>query len=93
MNPLILKRTAQFKKDLRNMAKQGADLSLLDEPITLLLDRKPLPEKYHDHALIGNWAGYRECHIQPDWLFIYRIDNDALLLIATRTGSHSKLFA
>ena len=89
---LELKQTSQFKKDLRRMSKRGVDMGFLDEVILLLRERKPLPEKYVDHALTGNWAGYRDCHIQPDWVLIYRVDNDALILTATRTGSHSDLF-
>ena len=89
---LELKQTSQFKKDLRRMAKRGVDMDLLDEIITLLRECKPLPERCEDHPLTGNWAGHRDCHIQPDWLLIYIIDNDALVLAATRTGSHSDLF-
>ena len=89
---LELKQTTQFKKDLRRMSKRGVDMDLLDEVIMLLRERKPLPQKYNDHPLTGNWAGHRDCHIQPDWLLIYRIDNDALILTATRTGSHSDIF-
>jgi mRNA interferase YafQ len=89
---LELKQTTQFKKDLRRMVKRGVNVELLDEVIKLLRMSKPLPAKYDDHSLTGNWAGYRDCHIQPDWLLIYRIDNDALILTATRTGTHSELF-
>jgi len=74
------------------MSKRGVDIELLDEVILLLRERKPLPKKYKDHPLTGNWAGYRDCHIQSDWLLIYRVDNDALILIATRTGTHSEIF-
>jgi mRNA interferase YafQ len=89
---LELKQTTQFKKDLRRMVKRGAKLELLGEVIVLLRERKPLPAKYEDHPLTGNWAGYRDCHILPDWLLIYRIDDEALILTATRTGAHSDLF-
>ena len=89
---LELKQTSQFKKDLRRMVKRGANMELLDEVIMMLRERKTLPAKYEDHPLTGNWAGYRDCHIQPDWLLIYRIDDDALILIATRTGTHSEIF-
>jgi mRNA interferase YafQ len=89
---LELKQTSQFKKDLRRMAKRHADMTQLDEVIVLLRERKQLPSKYKDHPLIGNWAGHRDCHILPDWLLIYRIDDDALILIATRTGTHSEIF-
>jgi len=89
---LELRQTTQFKKDLRRMSKRGVNMDLLDEVIILLRGRKPLPEKYNDHPLTGNWAGHRDCHIQPDWLLIYRIDDDALILTATRTGTHSEIF-
>ena len=69
-----------------------SNLELLDEFIQILLKREKLPEKYHDHPLTGNWHGYRDCHIEPDWVLIYRIDDDALILLATRTGTHSDLF-
>jgi mRNA interferase YafQ len=88
---LELRRTAQFKKDLKRMVKRGADMSLLDEVIALLRERKPLPAKYEDHPLTGNWLGHRDCHMLPDWLLIYRIDDDTLILTATRTGSHSDI--
>ena len=89
---LILKQTSGFKKDLRRMVRRGADLSLLDEVVTMLLAREPLPVKYKDHPLTGSWAGYRDCHIEPDGILIYRIEEDQLVLLATRTGSHSDLF-
>ena len=84
---LELRQTTQFKKDLRRMAKRGVNMDLLDEVIVMLRKREPLPEKYNDHPLTGNWAGHRDCHIQPDWLLIYRIDDDVLILTATRTGT------
>lgn len=89
---LELRQTSNFKKDLRRMIKRGANMELLDEVIQILLKREKLPEKYHDHPLTGNWHGYRDCHIEPDWVLIYRIDDDALILLATRTGTHSDLF-
>lgn len=67
-------------------------IELLEEVVTLLAMGEPLPDKNRDHDLSGNWAGYRECHIRPDWLLIYRIENDVLMLTLTRTGSHSDLF-
>ena len=75
------------------MKKQGKDISLLKSVIDDLLDEKVLDEKYQDHPLAGNYIGFRECHIQPDWLLIYAIDNDQLILTASRTGSHSDLFS
>ena len=87
----IVKVTSQFKKDYKLAMKRGLKISLLDEVITLLSKGEELPEKYRDHALIGNWLGHRECHILPDWLLIYRIENDVLVLTLSRTGSHSDL--
>ncbi|MBP3854237.1 MAG: type II toxin-antitoxin system YafQ family toxin [Ruminiclostridium sp.] len=81
-----------FKKELRTVKKQGKDLSLLDEIVTLLAEGETLPEKNHDHELSGNWKGHRECHIQPDWLLIYKITDRELILTLVRTGSHSSLF-
>ena len=89
---LHLKQTSQFKKDLRRMVKRGADMKLLDEVVSLLLRQEVLPENYKDHPLTGNWSGYRDCHIEPDWILIYRIEEDSLVLLATRTGTHSDIF-
>ena len=87
----VVKATSQFKKDYKLAMKRGLKISLLDEVIALLSRGEELPEKYRDHALIGNWLGHRECHILPDWLLIYRIENDVLVLTLSRTGSHSDL--
>ncbi len=84
--------TTQFKKDYRLASKRHLDIDLLDDIIRALSQGKNLPEKNKDHTLSGDWIGYRECHIQPDWLLIYRIDNDVLVLTLTRTGTHSDLF-
>jgi mRNA interferase YafQ len=89
---LTLKTTSQFRKDYKTARKRGYNLSLLEAVLDTLLEQKPLPEKHHDHALIGNYVGFRECHIQPDWLLIYRVDKDQLLLIASRMGTHADLF-
>lgn len=86
-----VKLTSQFKKDYKLAIKRGLDISLLDDVIAALALGKTLPEKLRDHALIGNWIGHRECHILPDWLLIYRIENDVLVLTLSRTGSHSDL--
>ena len=72
------------------MIKRGRNIDLLDDCIRMLASGKELPPKYHDHNLTGNLEGYRECHIQPDWLLIYRIDGNDLILV--RTCSHSDLF-
>ena len=87
----VVKATSQFKKDYKLAMKRGLKISLLDEVIALLSQGEKLPEKYRDHALIGNWLGHRECHILPDWLLIYRVENDVLVLTLSRTGSHSDL--
>lgn len=83
--------TSQFKKDIKRKRKQGAELAKIDEVITVLRSGEPLPERNRDHALSGTYRGHRECHIEPDWLLIYRIDSDLLVLTAVRTGSHSEL--
>lgn len=87
-----LKPTTQFKRDLKKAQKQNKNLDLLNKVLQQLADGIPLPEKNRDHALTGNYAGGRECHIQPDWLLIYEIAEDTLFLYLTRTGSHSELF-
>lgn len=81
----------QFKKDLKLMNRRGINLDLLDAVVNKLANSEKLDEKYHDHALTGNYIGYRECHIKPDWLLIYRINNSELYLFLSRTGSHSDL--
>lgn len=89
---LTIKYETGFKKDYKRIVKRGYDVSLLEEVINLLANKIPLPKKYKDHGLSGNYAGFRECHITPDWLLIYRIDDNELILYLTRTGSHSDLF-
>ena len=84
--------TDTFKKDLKTVMKRGYNMKLMDEVVTKLSNGETLPEKNKDHALIGNYVGKRECHITPDWLLIYEIDNGELILYLTRTGSHSDLF-
>ncbi len=87
-----VKFTTTFKKSYKLMKKRGLDLSLLDEVVDLLRQGKQLDEKYRDHSLSGNFAGFRECHIKPDWLLIYLIENDVLTLTLVDTGSHSDIF-
>jgi mRNA interferase YafQ len=89
---LDFKTSVKFRKDLTRMEKQGKDLSLMDEVIEKLQHRKPLDAKHQDHPLKGKYAGCRECHVAPDWLLIYKVDSQKLVLIANRTGSHSELF-
>ena len=87
-----VKFTTQFRKDYKLAIKRGLKIELLEEIVTLLATGTPLPEKSKDHALSGDWAGPRDCHILPDWLLIYRIENDVLVLTLARTGTHSDLF-
>lgn len=89
---LKIRYHSTFKKDYKKIVKRGYDIRLLETVIGLLTEQKPLPEKYRDHNLIGNYSGCRECHITPDWLLIYEINEDELVLYLTRTGSHSDLF-
>ena len=86
-----VKRTSRFKKDYRLAKKRGYDIQSLRDVVLLLADGKPLPEKNRDHALVGDWRGYRECHITGDWLLVYRKEDDILVLTLTRTGTHSDL--
>jgi mRNA interferase YafQ len=75
---------------VKRLRRQGFDLAQLEAVIVTLVVPELLDEHYRDHALIGNWKGFRECHMQPDWLLIYRIENNELQL--ARTGSHTELF-
>lgn len=84
--------TSLFKKDLKAIKKSGYNLQLLNDVVDTLAMGIPLDAKYQDHKLIGNYQGCRECHITPDWLLIYEIAEDELILYLTRTGTHSKLF-
>ena len=84
--------TTRFKKDYKLAMKRHLDIELLDDIIRALSRGETLPEKNKDHELSGDWAGHRECHIQPDWLLVYRIENDVLVLTLARTGTHNDLF-
>lgn len=88
---LIVKFTTAYKKSYKLMKKRGKNMSLLDSVIDDLRCGKTLEERYCDHELKGSLKGFRECHIQPDWLLIYLIDNDILTLTLVDTGSHSDL--
>lgn len=88
----IVKPTSQFKRDYKLAIRSGLKIELLEEVVAHLALGEPLSDKNRDHALTGNWSGHRECHIQPDWLLIYRIEEDVLVLTLARTGSHSDLF-
>ena len=83
--------TTQFKKDYKKLKKLKNTDRLL-EVVNMLRNGKELPAKYRDHTLSGYYKGMRECHIAPDWLLIYRIDKQKLVLVLSRTGSHSELF-
>ncbi len=85
--------TTRFKKDYKQAMKRGLCIDKIDNVIRMLAECQTLPKEYCDHPLAGNWKGYRECHIEPDWLLIYRIENDILVLTLSRTGTHSDLFA
>lgn len=81
-----------FKRDYRRVLRRGYDIHLLEQVIQMLAEQKKLPPKYRDHELGGDYNGYRECHITPDWLLIYKIEQNELILLVTRTGTHSDLF-
>lgn len=87
-----VKTTSQFKKDFKLAMKRGLNIDLLETVIATLAPGEPLPDKNKDHALTGNWIGHRECHILPDWLLIYRIEEEVLILTLARSGTHSDLF-
>ena len=87
---LIPVRSTQFKRDVRRMQRRGKDLTKLRQPLAMLARQALLPARYRDHPLRGNWWGYRDFHIEPDWLLIYRVEGDELQLV--RTGSHADLF-
>ena len=92
MTKYEIKHTTQFKKDYKLAKRRGLNLSLLKDVISKLANGEALDARYRDHALSGNWSGHRECHIQPDWLLIYRIEDGILVLTLSRTGTHSDLF-
>lgn len=89
---LKIKYHSKFKKDIKTIKKRNYDLSKLQKVIEILAEEKTLPAKYKEHSLTGIYQDFRECHILPDWLLIYRIDKDILTLVLSRTGTHSDLF-
>lgn len=89
---LTIKYETTFKKDFKRIIKRGYNIQLLEDVIEILASGQVLPEKYKDHNLTGNYYDCRECHITPDWLLIYKINNNELILYLTRTGTHSDLF-
>ena len=89
---LNVKPTTQFRIDYKLAMKRGLKISLLEDIVSLLALGEPLPDKNKDHALSGDWVGHRECHIQPDWLLVYRVEENVLVLTLVRTGPHADLF-
>lgn len=89
---LTIKYHTMFKKDFKRIKKRGYDISRLEKIVELLANEVPLPEQFKDHNLSGNYNDFRECHIAPDWLLIYQVNNNELVLVLSRTGSHSDLF-
>lgn len=83
-------RSGQFKRDVKAAEKRGKNMEKLRELLVLLIEGKPLPPEYLDHPLKGGWKGYRDSHIEPDWLLIYRVTDDNLHLV--RTGAHADIF-
>ncbi len=88
--PLTIRQSTRFRRDVKRLQRQRKDTSRLKSIIETLVAEVPLDDQYRDHLLIGNWKGFRECHIQPGWLLIYRIAGEELQL--ARTGSHAELF-
>ena len=89
---LDIRYSTKFKKDYKTIMKRGYNPKLLETVLNLLCTMQALPPKYRDHPLSGNYEGHRECHITPDWLLIYKIEQNILTLTLTRTGTHSNLF-
>lgn len=90
---LTIIKSSRFIKDLRVAKKRGFDLSLLEEVVDKLSRQETLDPKYHDHSLSGEYHDFRECHIKPNWLLVYAIDDEELELFLFRIGTHSDLFA
>ena len=89
---LTPQESTRFRRDLRRLKRRGKDLEKLKSVVRLLVEEQTLPERHRDHNLVGDWSGYRDCHIEPDWLLIYKIDRDEKILTLVRTGTHSELF-
>lgn len=87
-----IRTTSKFRKDLKLAKKKGLNIALLQEVVDVLASGEKLSEKHRDHALTGDWESFRERHMQPDWLLIYKISGDSLILTLVRTGTHSDLF-
>ena len=84
--------STRFKKDLKTASKRGYNLELLKDVVDKIASKQQLPEKNRDHELSGDYAGFRECHVAPDWLLVYRVVEEDLILYLMRTGTHSDLF-
>jgi len=81
---------SKFKRDVKRMEKRGKEMARLRDVIQLLIDGNPLPPQYRDHPLTGDWKHFRDCHIEPDWVLIYKVDGNDLYLV--ETGTHADLF-
>lgn len=90
--PLNIVTTTRYDKDAKRDRKRGKDMARLLEVVDTLRNRRPLAPRNRDHALSGGWKGWRECHVEPDWLLVYRVDDDAGDLILGRSGTHADLF-
>jgi mRNA interferase YafQ len=89
--PLVVSMTSRYNREAKRVRKRGKDMGKLVAIVDELRHRRPLAERHRDHALTGNWRGWRDCHIEPDWLLVYRVDEDANVLVLGRTGTHSDL--
>ena len=87
---LAIRQSTRFIRDVKRLRRQNVDLSELERVVSTLVSKEQIGESYREHALLGNWKGFRECHIHPDWLLIYRIEGNELQLVRTR--SHAELF-
>ena len=88
--PLEIRTTTAFERDVRRITKQGKELAKLEAVVNLLQTQEPLPSRHRPHPLRGAWAGHWDCHVEPDWLLLYRITAGTLVLV--RTGSHAAVF-
>ena len=84
--------TKQFEKDLKLLIRRGKDENKIRDVMTRLIRQEPLEARHRDHKLIGNWKGRRDCHVEPDWVMIYKVDEAASQIVFERTGTHSDLF-
>ncbi|MDR2168310.1 MAG: type II toxin-antitoxin system YafQ family toxin [Clostridiales bacterium] len=87
-----VRQSGQFKRDLKKLRRRGYNMDLLEDVVEKLRMGIRLPPKNFDHKLTGDWKGYRECHVAPDWLLVYKFENNTVYLVLQRTGTHSDLF-